>query len=155
MSSGGEAQAQLSTDHHGLVDAPVLTTDSAPTLTASNLHQHLDTAFRWHSTTSQPHLEIQLSGNQFNGIKCFINWSWYMYMVWMCSFYTVFSMPVLGTLQRTEASWLCLNVHGWTSWKKQSRMERSVPIHWTLFIWIGPVPEEGEGDVGELKTVLT
>ena len=33
------------------------------------------------------------------------------------SFHTVFSMPVLGTLQRTEASWLCLNVHGVTSWK--------------------------------------
>lgn len=33
------------------------------------------------------------------------------------SFRTVFSVPVLGTLQRTEASWLCLNVHGWTSWK--------------------------------------
>lgn len=63
-------------------------------------------------------------------------------------------MPVLGTLQRTEASWLCLNVHGWTSWKKQSRRECSDPIHWTLFIWIGPVPEGQGGDVVDLKTML-
>lgn len=33
-------------------------------------------------------------------------------------------------------------------------MERSDPIHWTLFIWIGPVPEEGGGDVADLKTML-
>lgn len=26
-------------------------------------------------------------------------------------------------------------------------MERSDPIHWTVFIWIGPVPEEEGGDV--------
>lgn len=56
--------------------------------------------------------------------------------------HTVYSVPVFGTLQRTEASWLCLNVHGWTSWKKQSRMDRSVPVHCTLFMWMGPLPAQ-------------
>ena len=70
----------------------------------------------------------------------------------ICCVYTIFSMPVLGTWQRTEASWECLKVHGWTSWKKQSKMERSDPLHCTLFIWIGPVPEEGRRDVVDLKT---
>jgi len=31
-------------------------------------------------------------------------------------------------------------------------MERSDPLHCTLFIWIGPVPEEGRRDVVDLKT---
>ena len=33
-------------------------------------------------------------------------------------------------------------------------MERSEPIHWTLFMWIGPVPAEGGGDMVDLKTML-
>ena len=30
-------------------------------------------------------------------------------------------------------------------------MERSDPIHWTLFIWIGPVPEKGRRTSGRFK----
>lgn len=33
-------------------------------------------------------------------------------------------------------------------------MERSEPVHWTLFIWIGPVPKERGEDVVDLKIIL-
>lgn len=58
MSAGCEAQAKLSADHHGFVDAPVLTTDRTPALAATSLHQHLHAAFRMDPTASKPHLNI-------------------------------------------------------------------------------------------------
>lgn len=44
MSSCSEAQPELSTDHSGLVDAPVFTADGAPSLRPPEVHQHLDAA---------------------------------------------------------------------------------------------------------------
>lgn len=59
MSSCGEAQTKLSTDHHGLVDAPVLTADGAPTPHSSDLHQHLHAALWFLSASCQTHLKVQ------------------------------------------------------------------------------------------------
>lgn len=58
MSCCGKAETKLSTDHHGLIDAPVLTADGAPTLRSSHLNQHLYTALSWFSASYQTHLSV-------------------------------------------------------------------------------------------------
>lgn len=65
MSSCSEAQAQLPTDHHGLVDAPVLAADRTPALCSSHLHQHLHAAFGRLSASCQTHLNVDRGGDGF------------------------------------------------------------------------------------------
>lgn len=63
---------------------------------------------------------------------------------------TVACRPLLGTLQRTDTSWLCLQVCSGTCLWRHSVTELSLPVHCTLFMWMGPVPA-GEGRNVHLK----
>lgn len=67
---------------------------------------------------------------------------------------TVACRPVWGTLQRTATSWLCLQVYSGTCLWRHSVMERSRPVHCTLFMWMGPVPAGG-GHIGVAFPVHT
>lgn len=60
---------------------------------------------------------------------------------------TVALRPVLGTLQRTDASWECLHERSGTSWERHCVMELSRPEHCTAFMWIGPVPAQTQTHV--------
>lgn len=62
MSSCSEAQSELATHHHGLVDAPVLAADGAPALRAPDVHQHLHASLRRLSPSCQTHLVVQKRG---------------------------------------------------------------------------------------------
>lgn len=66
MSTWGKAQAKLTTDHHGLIQAPVFTADRAPAFHSSDFHQHLHTALRWFSASCQTHLKVK------GARKCFL-----------------------------------------------------------------------------------
>lgn len=102
ISSCSEAQTQLSADHHGLVEAPVLTADGAPALRSPNLHQHLHTALRRVSASRQTYLKVQEVSLCVPLHVC--------HCICSAVFLTVACRPVLGTLQRTATSWLCLQV---------------------------------------------
>lgn len=62
VSSGGEAQAELTADHHGLVDAPVLAAHGAPASGSAHIHQHLHATLAGFAASSQSHLKIRQMG---------------------------------------------------------------------------------------------
>lgn len=136
VSSGGETQAKLSAHHHGLVDAPVLAADRAPALHSSDLYQHLHATLGFVSTSSKPHLKAK-SGfciiEHRHRLACGPQGR-------VCVCLTMLCVPVLGTLQRTATSCLCLMVYRGTPLDGHSIRDVSLPVHWTLFMWMGPEP---------------
>lgn len=145
MSWRCKAHAKLSADHSGLIDAPVLTAHCPP----APIYQDLHPSFQRISPSCQTYLRERARVRErarerlhnFKTTKTtdsiYIN-----NPVFVCVSLTVADRPVLGTLQRTETSWLCLQVYSGTSRNLHCLMELSCPVHCTEFIWIGPVPEK-------------
>lgn len=53
----GKTQAELSADHHGFIESPVVTAHGPPTLDSIHLHLYLHYALLRAAATSQAHLQ--------------------------------------------------------------------------------------------------